>query len=216
VGRTRKESDQLVSERQATDRTGTIGIIGAGRIGQALARTVLRAGREAMIANSRGPESLAPVVAALGAGVSASTVQEAAATGIVAIAVPYSSVSAAVAGLHWDGQIVIDATNAFNPADLGGRTSSEIVADLVPGARLVKGANTFGAAVLAADPHEAGGRRVIFLSGDDPSAKAAVVELFKAAGFFPIDLGDLVTGGRMQQVGGPLAGHNLVRLPAAK
>jgi predicted dinucleotide-binding enzyme len=107
---------------------------------------------------------------------------------------------------------VIDATNAFN-ADLGGRTSSEIVADLVPGAWLVKTANTLGAKVLGADPHEAGGRRVIFLSGDDAAAKAAVAELFDAAGFFPIDLGDLVTGGRMQQVGGPLPSHNLVRLP---
>ena len=202
----------MESEQPATDRTGTIGIIGAGHIGQALARTALRAGREAVISNSRGPESLAPVVAALGAGVSAGTVPEAAAAGIVAIAVPWSSVPAAVSGLHWDGQTVIDATNAWN-ADLGGRTSSELVADLVPGARLVKAANTLWADVLGADPHEAGGRRVIFLSGDDAAAKAAVVELFDAAGFFAIDLGDLVTGGRMQQLGGPLTAHNLVRLP---
>jgi predicted dinucleotide-binding enzyme len=183
-----------------------------------LARTALRASREVVIANSRGPESLAPLVAALGARVSASTVREAAAARLVAIAVPWSSIPTAVAGLRWDGQIVIDATNAidtttFAPADLGGRTSSEIVADLVPGARLVKAANTLGANVLGADPHEAGGRRVLFLSGDDAPAKAAVVELFDAAGFFVIDLGDLVTGGRMQQVGGPLPSHNLVRLP---
>lgn len=55
---------------------------------------------------------------------------------------------------------------------------------------------------------------MIFLSGDDAQAKAAVVELFDAAGFFPIDLGDLVAGGRMQQLGSPLASHNLVRLPS--
>jgi 8-hydroxy-5-deazaflavin:NADPH oxidoreductase len=54
---------------------------------------------------------------------------------------------------------------------------------------------------------------VIFLSGDDAGAKTAVAELFDAAGFFAIELGDLVTGGRMQQVGGPLPSHNLVRLP---
>ena len=125
---------------------------------------------------------------------------------------PRTSVPAAVTGVQWDGQTVIDTTNAWN-ADLGGRTSSEIVADLVPGARLVKAANTLEANLLGADPHEAGGRRVIFLSGDDTSAKAAVVELFDAAGFFPIDLGDLVTGGRMQPLGGPLPSHNLVRLP---
>jgi predicted dinucleotide-binding enzyme len=203
------------SERPTTDRTGTIGIVGAGNIGQALARTALRAGREVVIANSRGPESLAPVVADLGTAVSAGTVGEAAAAEIVAIAVPWSSVPAAVSGLQWDGQPVIDATNAWN-ADLGGRTSSEIVADLVPGARLVKTANTLAAEVLGADPNDAGGRRVIFLSGDDAQAKAAVVELFDAAGFFPIDLGDLVTGGRMQQLGGPLPSHNLVRLPPVR
>jgi predicted dinucleotide-binding enzyme len=211
-----KESEDVESQRPAGDRAGLMGIIGAGHIGQALARTALRAGWEVVIANSRGPESLAPVVAALGAGVSAGTVGEAAAAGIVAIAVPWASVPAAVAGLAWNGQVVMDATNAFPPADLDGRTSSEIVAGLVPGARLVKAANTLAANVLGADPHEAGGRRVIFLSGDDAAAKAAVAGLFGAAGFFPIDLGGLVTGGRLQQVGGPLPSHNLVRLPPVR
>jgi predicted dinucleotide-binding enzyme len=202
-------------ESGSRDSSGTVGIIGAGNIGQALARTALRAERRVVISNSRGPESLAPVVAALGEAVSAGTVDEAAAADIVAIAVPWTSVPDAVRGLHWDGQPVIDATNAFD-VDLHGRTSSEIVAELVPGARLVKAANTLPAEVLGSDPHEAGGRRVLFLSGDDADAKAAVKELFDAAGFFPIDLGDLVPGGRMQQVGGPLPRHNLVRLPAAK
>jgi hypothetical protein len=98
-------------------------------------------------------------------------------------------------------------------ADLGGRSSSEIVAELVEGARVVKAANTLFAELLGSDPKEAGGRRVLFLSGDDRAAKAVVAELFEGAGFFPIDLGELGTGGRMQQAGGPLAGVNLVRLP---
>jgi predicted dinucleotide-binding enzyme len=54
---------------------------------------------------------------------------------------------------------------------------------------------------------------VLFLSGDDAQAKAVVIELFDTAGFFPNDLGDLVVGGRMQQIGGPLPSHNLLRLP---
>jgi hypothetical protein len=54
---------------------------------------------------------------------------------------------------------------------------------------------------------------VLFLSGDDDAAKAVVADLFEGAGFFPVDLGDLGTGGPMQQAGGPLAGLNLVRLP---
>jgi 8-hydroxy-5-deazaflavin:NADPH oxidoreductase len=57
---------------------------------------------------------------------------------------------------------------------------------------------------------------VIFLSGDDAEARATVAEFFDAAGFFPIDLGGLVTGGRMQQLGGPLPGHNLIGLPPVR
>ena len=87
----------METERQ-TDRTASVGVIGAGHI-QALASLAQRAGRKVVIANSRGPESLAPVVAALGTGVSAGTVADAAAAGIVAIAVPWTNVPAAVAGL---------------------------------------------------------------------------------------------------------------------
>ena len=116
-------------------------------------------------------------------------------------------------GAQWNDQIVIDATNDFGPGDLDGRTSSEVVAGLVGSAPVVKAANTLVAAVLGADPHEAGSHRVLFLSGDDLDAKAEVGELFQDAGFFAIDLGDLVKGGEMQQVGGPLAGANLIRLP---
>jgi predicted dinucleotide-binding enzyme len=97
----------------AETRPGTIGIIGAGHIGQAFARVAQRAGTEVLIANSRGPESLSPVVAALGDGVSAGTVGEAAASPLVVIAVPWASVPAAV-GLVWNGEIVIDATNAWS------------------------------------------------------------------------------------------------------
>ena len=190
-----------------------LGIIGAGRIGQAMARTAQRAGRTVVVSNSRGPDSLTSVVSALGPGVSAGTVEQAAAASTVVLAVPWSQVPEAVRGLDWRGQIVIDATNDFDPGDLNGRTSSEIVADLVAPAPVVKTANTLVAALLASDPHEAGGRRVIFLSGDDTNAKAEVVALFEDAGFSPIDLGGLSTGGRMQQVGGPLSGVNLIHIP---
>ena len=190
----------------------SVGIIGAGRLGQGMARAARRAGRDVVIANSRGPESLGSVVLALGEGVSAATVDEAASAGIVVIAVPWDRVPEAVHGLTWNGQVVIDATNDFAADDLQGRTSSELVADLVTGARVVKAANTLGAEVLGSDPHEAGGRRVIFVSGDDADAKADVVALFKDAGFAAIDLGDLARGGAMQQIHHPLSGVNLIRL----
>jgi len=191
----------------------SVGIIGAGRIGQAMAGIARRAGRQVVIANSRGPQTLTSVVDALGDGVSAGTVSDAAAADIVVLAVPWPRVSQAVDGLRWDGRIVIDPTNDFDPSDLDGRTSSEVVADLVAPARVVKGANTLGAGILGSDPHEAGGQRVIFVSGDDGDAKTEVAALFEEAGFFVVDLGGLREGARMQQVRAPLAGHNLIRLP---
>ena len=192
----------------ASDR---IGIIGAGRLGQAMARTAVRAGRSVVIANSRGPDSLTSVVSELGERVTAGSANEAAAARIVVLAVPWDHVHSAVDGIDWNGQIVIDATNDWAADDLQGRTSSEIVADLVAPAPVVKAANTLGADLLASDPHEAGGRRVIFFSGDHADAKKEVVALFEDAGFAAIDLGDLATGGAMQQIHHPLAGLNLIR-----
>ena len=66
--------------------------------------------------------------------------------------------------------------------------------------------------MLASDPHHADGQRVIFISGDHDEAKAAVLTLFQDAGFAVIDLGDLATGGAMQQIHHPLAGVNLIQL----
>jgi predicted dinucleotide-binding enzyme len=191
----------------------SVGIIGAGHIGQVMAQIALRAGRQVVIANSRGPESLTSVVRELGEGISAGTVKDAAEADIVVLAVMWPQVPQAVEGLEWEGRTVIDPTNDFDPSDLNGRTSSEIVADLVAPARVVKAGNTFAAAVLASDPQEAGGQRVIFVSGDDVDAKAEVIALFQDAGFFTVDLGSLSRGGEVQQFHGPLAGLNLVRLP---
>jgi len=190
-----------------------VGIIGAGRIGRVMAQIARRAGREVVIANRQGPESLSSVVQELGDGVSAGTVEDAASADIVVLAVMWADVPHAVDGLAWDGRIVIDPTNDFDPSGLNGRTSSEVVGDLVAPARVAKAGNTFAAAVLGADPQEDGGQRVIFLSGDDADAKSDVGGLFEDAGFSVVDLGGLREGGRIQQFGGPLAGHNLVRLP---
>ena len=191
----------------------SIGIIGAGRIGKTIAQIASRAGRPVVISNSRGPASLVSVVQELGGGVTAGTVPEAAAADIVVVAVMWSDVPQAVEGLEWGGRIVIDPTNDFDPTDLAGRTSSEVVADLVAPARVVKAGNTVGAAVLGSDPHQGGGQRVIFVSGDDAEAKSEVAGLFDDAGFFVVDLGGLREGGQMQQVGGPLNGQDLIRMP---
>lgn len=196
-----------------------IGIIGAGGIGQAFAGHVAKAGYEVIISNSRGPESLAEMVKQLGPRAIAGTRQDAARADVVVLSVNWPQVPAALSDLPaWNGRILIDATNpvlqpGFRLAELQGSTSSEIVASLAPGARVVKTGNTLLRAVLAADPKQAGGRRVLFMSGDDTSAKAEVGAVLEKMGFATIDLGGLASGGRLQQFpGGPLPTLNLIKL----
>src|ERR1700704_1127101 len=197
----------------------TIGIIGSGAIGTAFARTLARAGIEATISNSRGPDSLKELVRALAPAIKAGTREEAARADIVFVAVNWTKLPAALAGLPaWGGRIVIDANNPieaplFKPVDLHGLISSQLVADLVAGARLVKAFNHLRADILASDPRADGGRRVLFYSGDDSAAKAEVGALIDRLGFAGIDSGPLAVGGKVAQFpGGPLPNQNLVRI----
>ena len=199
----------------------SVGIVGAGSIGRAMARHFLNAGCRVLLSNSRGPETLAATVVELGgeeAGAFAGTVEEALSADIVLLSVTWQNLSDALKGAPaWNGRIVIDAINpiinpGFKIVDLGGRASSEVIAELVPGARLVKAVNTFAAAVLAQSPLLEGGRRVAFLCGDDLEARKTVGGLMDAAGFAVVDLGTLAAGARLMQFpGGPLAGLDLVR-----
>ncbi|MCC2954359.1 NAD(P)-binding domain-containing protein [Massilia sp. IC2-477] len=195
----------------------TIGIIGAGSIGSAIAKALARAGIDAVIANSRGPESLSGLVAELGPHIKAVTVMEAAKADIVFVAVNWSKIPKALDGLGpWDGRIVIDANNpiespTFKPFPLKGRTSSEVFADMVPGARVVKAFSHLQPPLLSNDPTAEGGRRVLFMAGDDAAAKSDVARLIGRLGFYGIDLGDLAAGGKLFQFpGGPLPALHLV------
>jgi predicted dinucleotide-binding enzyme len=125
-----------------------IGILGAGNIGATLARLLAAAGHPVRLANSRGPASVATLIEGMGPNVIPSTPADAVAFGdVVLLAVPWPAKEEAIpeAG-PYDGKIVIDAMNPytedFELDDLGERTSSDIIATLVPGARLVKAFNT--------------------------------------------------------------------------
>ena len=197
----------------------TIGIIGSGAIGTAFARTLARARIEAIISNSRGPGSLKELVRELGPSIHAGTREAAARADIVFVAVNWTKLPTALAGLpEWSGRILIDANNPieaplFKPVDLNGRASSEVVAGLAPGARVVKAFNHLRAQVLAGDPRSDGGRRVLFYSGNDSAAKAEVAALIDRIGFSGIDLGSLAVGGKLAQFpGGPLPNQNLVKV----
>jgi predicted dinucleotide-binding enzyme len=196
-----------------------IGIIGAGGIGQAFAAQAVKAGYEVILSNSRGPASLAAVVSQLGSRARAETREAAAQADIVVLAVTWNHVESALAGLPpWDGRILLDATNPIlmpeaRAAELGARSSSEVVASLAPGARVVKTANNLTPELLGADPVHTGGHRVLFMSGDETAAKTEVSAVLIKAGFAVVDLGSLAVGSRLQQYpGGPLPGLNLIKL----
>jgi 8-hydroxy-5-deazaflavin:NADPH oxidoreductase len=196
----------------------TYSIIGSGHIGSAVARQFARKGMDVRITNASGPASLAALCKELGRHIIPQALEAALTADTVILAVPFSAVSAlARAGRDWNGKIVVDATNAidfpaYTPTDLGGRPSSEVVAEQLRGARLVKAFNTLPAAILAEDPTAGGGRRVLFISGNVAEANSEVAALAEKLGFAPIILGKIGEGGLLQQYGGPLAIQNLLKL----
>ena len=192
-----------------------IGFIGAGAVAQTISKHVLPLGHQVVLSNTRGPESLAALVKELGPGAKAGTPQEAAEQDIVMLAVMWPHVKDALASVgDWKGRILVDTTNrvaSFNPfslGDLSGITSSETVQDLAPGAKVVKAFNSVTMAWIS-DFSASKERTVLFLSGDDPEAKKPVHNLIEQIGFEAVDLGSLTIGGRLQQLGGPLAGIRL-------
>ena len=197
--------------------TLNIGILGAGRMGQALARLLVKAGYWVKLSNSRGPDWLAGIVAELGSLASAGTPKEMFdSADVVILATRWEQTPVAVRELGpWNGKIVVDAiNNRFGPGandlyDIGDSTSSEAVAALVPGARLVKAFNHQPIPELnslgdtSAVEKE---RKALFVAGDDTGAKQVVAQIIRKIGGEPLDTGNLREGGRLQGTGAPLAG----------
>jgi predicted dinucleotide-binding enzyme len=129
-----------------------VGFIGAGNVTATIGRHLINVGHTIVVSNSRGPETLGKFVAELGRGAMAGTKQQAAECDIVILATNWVNVPEALKGVDWRGRILVDATNAHvdskpdlslagvtrSRAALKGRTSSEVVAEMAVGARLVK------------------------------------------------------------------------------
>jgi 8-hydroxy-5-deazaflavin:NADPH oxidoreductase len=199
-----------------------VGFLGAGAVAGTFGRHLIIAGHTVVVSNSRGPETLAKFIADLGPGSVAGTREQAAECDVVILAVHWVRVREALKGIDWRGRILIDATNAHmdpkpdislagvtrSRAALKGRTSSEIVAEMAVGARLVKSISSMPMRWIQDfspnKPHT-----VIFTSGDDTEAKQLVIELINSTGLVAIDLGSLAIGGAMHEVGAPLSGLDL-------
>lgn len=187
--------------------TSTIGIIGSGNIGTALARAFTLAGHSVVIANSRGPASLAPLVGELGELATAGTVEQAARAGdLVVVTIPLGAVASIPSSLL-DGRIVID-TNNYYPrrdgqiAELDDATvtNSEYVARHFAGATVVKAFNHIPALQIAqhAQPAGTADRRALVVYGDDTDAVARVSAVIEQIGFDAMTGGGLTESWRIQ------------------
>jgi predicted dinucleotide-binding enzyme len=199
--------------------TMTYSIIGTGNVGLTLAGIFSRAGIDVAIANTRGPATIEPLIASLGQSVTAATLDAALEAHVIFFAVPFLNFKdVAATRSDWTGKIVIDVTNAaFLPLDvqereLQGRLSSEVNADRVPGANLVKAFNQLPMKGLVAPVAIPDGRRVVFVSSDDEASSALVAKLVSDLGYAPIELGKIAEGGRLIQARNALIFQNLIKV----
>ena len=202
-----------------------IGIVGSGNIGGTLTELLARQGHEVTVANSRGPDSLGELVAQAGENARAGTVAEAASSGdLVVVATPVAAYDTLPSG-RFDGKVVIDTGNYYPARDgeiealeRDETTSTELLGESLPGARLVKAFNTMNFRTLAGEgrPGEPRSERLaLFLAGDDQDAKEQVAALIDELGFAPVDTGSLAEGGRRQQPGAAVY-NNPLRAEAAE
>ena len=186
----------------------TIGLIGAGNIGSQIARLAVAHGHDAVISNSRGPDTLTALVAELGPKARAATVVDSAKAGdIVVVTIPLKNYRT-VPPEPLAGKIVIDTNNYYpqrdghiKELDDESTTTSELLQRHLPASRVVKAFNHIYAAQLTTDGRPAGtkNRRALVVAGDDPAAKATVTRLLDEFGFDAVDAGPLKEGWRIQR-----------------
>lgn len=186
----------------------TIGFIGSGNIGSTLARLFIDAGHGVVLSNSRGPETLADLVLALGDRARAATAAEAAELGDVVVVTTPLHAYREVPVAPLAGKVVIDTNNYYperdgNIAELDDEstTTSELLAAHLPDAHVVKMFNAIFFEHLGAQGRPAGfpDRRALPMAGDDDNAKVVVQDLVDEIGFDVVDVGPLAQGWRFQR-----------------
>lgn len=186
----------------------TYGIIGAGHIGSQLARAFIAKGDEVVIANSRGPETLAALVAELGPKARAATAEEAAeAADVAVVTVPFRAYrDVPVAPLA--GKVVLDTNNYyferdghFPELDEGRATVSGLLQEHLKGAKVAKAFNHIPSADITTDGTPAGtpNRRAMAVSSDFPEATATVTAIYDELGFDAVDVGPLSESWRVER-----------------
>ncbi|MEE2951883.1 MAG: NAD(P)-binding domain-containing protein [Pseudomonadota bacterium] len=174
----------------------TIGIIGAGEVGSAIAEVAIRLGYAVVIANSRGPETLAGLVERLGPSAGAATAAGAAAAGdFIVVAVPLKLINNMPVD-ELAGKIVIDTNNYmiwrdgnYPRVDSGEKTIYELRQEQLPASRVVQAFSHIQAPRMMerARPTGASDRIAVPISSNHPEAIALVADLLNQIGFDTVD-----------------------------
>ena len=178
----------------------TYAVIGFGNIAKALANAFARSHMQVSVAATGSSGRIAAQAAAIGPEIIPVTVEDAIKADILFLAVPYKA-HPEVAKLlsSWEAKIIVDMTNAYGipQTELNGQPSGKVVEKAFGKGKLVKAFNHLPAQILGQDPAVGGGRRVVFLAGDDESAVEEIGILAENLGFAPVKLGRLSEGGRL-------------------
>jgi len=186
----------------------TVGIIGAGHIGTALAQGLTARGYDVVISNSRGPETLSDLVADLGPRARAATPEEAAAAGDFAIVTVPLKAYKEVPVAPLAGKIVLDTNNYYwerdgrmAELDEGRTTTSGLLQAHLPGSKVAKAFNHILAADINTDGAPAGteDRRALATASDFPEATALVTSIYDEFGFDTVDAGPLDESWRVER-----------------
>lgn len=184
-----------------------LGVVGAGRFGCALARLALRARLDVLVASTRHPADLGPLLLVNAPGATAATAEEAATrTDVVVLALPLGRLRA-LDPAPFRGRVVIDATNysplwdnRLLPEVAAAPSTSELVQRHLVGAHVVKTLNHLGADELEHDAAPPGqpGRRALAVAGDDDGAVGLAMGLVERLGFDAVDAGPLAAGKELE------------------
>ncbi|WP_161901993.1 NADPH-dependent F420 reductase [Candidatus Enterococcus willemsii] len=193
-----------------------LGILGAGKLGTALARLAVEAGYEVLIAGSGAVDKIALTIEVLVPGAKALTAKEAAAQAdIILLALPLSKYQM-LPKEELSGKIVIDAMNYWwevdgkeNTISNLQRSSSEVIADFLAESDIVKAFNHMGYHDIESEAHKQGAtRKVIAYATDKDDAGKQVAKMIQKLGFTPLSIGPLKEG-IMLEPGSTLFGANL-------
>lgn len=198
----------FMSTLESTPRIRTIGFIGSGNIGSQLARLAVKQGYDVVLSNSRGPETLEPLIMELGGHARAATPAEAAAAGdIVVVTIPLKNYPQ-VPVEQLRGKTVIDTMNYYPQRDGSiaelddeSTTTSELLQNHLPDSHVVKAFNNITAGHLTTQGSLPGtpNRRALPIAGNDAASKELVSSLINEFGFDVVNAGPLAEGWRWQR-----------------